>query len=352
MSEASGPADPGTPPAGAPEANDELEQPVLVPPRGLVPVILVVLTAVAALAITAPADIRPTARASLRLVSWRPTPARLAAIDASRAAAVAPGGEPALPADLVAALRDQLRATLLDEARIGYQQVRADPRSRATLGRFEEALRHLGLTRGKDALHAFAIGYAREVGGAARTAYQDAVGRGLSLAAASQGKPPPKSLLTLENLAPGVGRTLSRVGLEEHVGPDGLDPAAQLVIEALVEQGVYELARRLPGDAPQLSSELYRLLLAFRVEAHAGLPLARKLALLEELSGLDPTYPALYTTAGLLARGGRLRAARDTFLRAAAAGQFREQAMANARWCRERLSAMSRDATKKAGSDG
>ncbi len=136
---------------------------------------------------------------------------------------------------------------------------------------------------------------------------------------------------------PGLLRTLSRIGLERHVGAHGLDPAAQLVIEALIEQRIYELTRRLPGPRPELDSELLRTLTAFRVEAHQGLPLARKLALLDELSELDATYPTTFVSATLLARAGRLRAAQTRFLLAAKAGQSPGQARANARWCRDRL---------------
>lgn len=326
----------------APVEPADIEQPVLVAPRGLVPVVLAVMTTIGVTAVLAPAQLQPSVRPSLRLDSWRPSDARLDAIQARRSklaadATAAESSPPSARSSAQKLLGDGLALFLAAEKRLGYQGLREDPAARRQLAELEERLRLFGLQYGTEGVRSWAVMTAQRVAVMARTATQDLVVARTTLAQADQGASTRPAIAGLEAAMPGLLRTLSRIGLERHVGAHGLDPAAQLVIEALIEQRIYELTRRLPGPRPELDSELLRTLTAFRVEAHQGLPLARKLALLDELSELDATYPTTFVSATLLARAGRLRAAQTRFLLAAKAGQSPGQARANAHWCRDRL---------------
>jgi hypothetical protein len=91
-----------------------------------------------------------------------------------------------------------------------------------------------------------------------------------------------------------------------------------------------------PGGPPQLSSSAWLLVQHFRLEAHAGLDLQRRLALLDEFATTDPAYPTDYARGVLLAREEEYAKAAPWFLRASKHGPFARQARDNARWCAER----------------
>ena len=300
----------------APEVvtDDGLVEAVLVPPSGLVPALLVVLFAVAAWAIFMPAPFQPLVRPDLALVSWQEGAGSLAADrDATLLAAAPLPGEDAIAADLA--------LWLAREATQGTVAIAGDVVAKAQLAGLEERVRRLGLTHGRDKVVVAAMRWAVR----ARQAFE------ADLRA-------PGSPSRLDRVAPGLGRSLTRAGLAAWRQEDGaLAPAAALVVEALAMQRYLALARRMPGQRPELGSALTILLMRFRVEAHSGLDLRRRLLLAEQLADLDPAWPSTWATAVLMARSGRYRAALAWFQRAAAQGENPDAARRNARWCRQQL---------------
>ena len=108
------------------------------------------------------------------------------------------------------------------------------------------------------------------------------------------------------------------------------------VAVALPQSPLIQAVARVPGGAPQVASSEWFLVQHFRVEAHAGLDLQRRLALLDELATNDPAYPGEYARGILLAREEQFAKAIPWFERASRHGPFARQARDNARWCRER----------------
>lgn len=325
-----------TPAESVPEQQD-IEQPVLVKPKGLVAVVLLLFVATAGAAVLYPTAVPGGNGASLQLTSWRPPAAAVDAINARRAARVRVDF-PSDPAGIALAdkIADQMRTYLAAEQELGYHGVRANPQARQQLGSLEEGLRTFALRHGNAAFRALVTKEAAAAGRQSAAAVVEVLGAGGSLGAAQPNAPTLPEVTKLDALMPGVRKPLSRIGLERHVVNGALDPAAQLVVEALVEQRWRVFAARLPPPLPQRDTEVERLLLAFRIEADPGLSTARKLELIDQLAGEDATYPATFVTAVLLAREGRYRAARTLFLRSAEAGQLARRSRANARWCRKR----------------
>ena len=315
----------------------DIEQPVLVKPKGLVGVILLLMVLTATLAIVRPSNLRPGAAASLALSTWQPDVQVIASIQRRRALRVK-DRLPTTPDGIRQAKQivTSMRAYLLDESRLGYEGVRADPQARVRLGKLEEAIRGFALAHGNAAFRALAIAESQQGGELAERALVAATAARQPIGA-NRGNPNLPAIAALEAHMPGLSGALARAGVQRFVHGERLVPAARLLIEALIEQRWMVFAQRLPPPPPQRDSDMRRLLLAYRIEAHPGLSTRRKLQLMDELSALDATYPAHYVTAVLLARERRYRAARTLFLRAATAGQLPEQARANASWCRIQL---------------
>ncbi|MCO4760153.1 MAG: hypothetical protein KC502_01535 [Myxococcales bacterium] len=297
---------------GSPAADDGLVEAVLVVPKGLVPAILVVMVIIAAWAILVPAPLHPLARPDLTLNSWRDGAARLAE---QRTATLR--STPKLPGEEQIAHDFALWLAL--ESTRGTADVATDPRARQQLAALEERVRNFGIAHDRGGLAAAAMRWARQV----------------RLEVDQVGAPPTKGH---RSIAPGLSKALSGSGVTRWRSPDGhLSPAAALVVEGVAEQRYLALARRLPHPRPQVGSGLQNLLLRFRVEAHTGLSLRRRLQLAEELTERDPAWPRSYATAVLMARARRFRAAKAWFTRAANEGEQATQARRNARWCRQQL---------------
>lgn len=321
-----------------------LQEPVLLPPRGLVAVIVLALGMTAAVAVLWPGGLEPGTRPTLRLTSWSPTVDELARIDARRVALLRSQTSEdatrlAQEAEILAGLAQWMR----QEQELGYEGARHDAATRFGLGQTEEKVRGLALRYGKEAVRALAVRYARETLGLLLETLASTQQQHLDFGALATGEPGHPALAPLRAAAPGMARALAQAGLHQLIADPSVRAAAGLVVEALVEQRVLQLCQRVPAPRPELGSDLARILLRFRVEAHSGLTLRRRLELLDQLAAGDPTYPAIYVQAVLFARAGRWRAAREGFLKAAEAGQQRVLARANARMCRERLLALGDD---------
>ncbi len=319
-----------------PAETQEPQEPVLVPPRGLVAVTLalMLLTAAAGVLLAPPAQ--PRLQVSLTLDNWRPNEAERDAMvqrdDAllkawlrQRTAQTTPQFD---------AIHAQLLTFFGVEQRMGADGVAQDDAARKSLGNLEEAVRTLVLTAGADALRALAVAFGREVRAAAQAAVQAAAAKHQSFEQFLSAQPQPPQAAELARLAGGIGKALAASGIG-HGGT--LDEPEGLLIEALAQQRVYDLAVRLPAPAPELPSDLKRMLMRYRVEAVDHLDLSRKLQLLRELEVADATYPAAYARGVLLARARHCDLALPAFALAIREGEEPRQAKINARWCRERL---------------
>ncbi len=318
-------------PPGVADAGD-LIQPVLVQPRGLVATTLGLLLATAAVAIAAAPSVQPAVQADFALQFWRPDDRQLAEIARrqDQLAAIA-AALPTAPTPAAAVVADVVR-WLAAEAEMGAQQVQTDAGARALRGRAEEGLRSLALAHGNDAVRGLAVQWGRQVAAAFAAAARLAQARGVTvreLVDTAQGA-------ALRQVAPGLAPLLAHTGLERLHAGAALDRPADLVVQALAQARLLQFAVRVP-DPPQLDPDLHALLLRFRVEAHEGLRLERKLALLAELTALDPTYPDALVRGVLLAREGRCDEALAGFARAMAQGQHRGRAANNLAWCRRQL---------------
>lgn len=308
------------------EAPDDL---VLVPPRGLVPVLLLALLLVAAVGVRWPFAVQGDARPDLRLESWQE--------DAS-AYWHQLQADPALgaPAPEQDDARTQMVAWLAREATLGAAVVE-DAEARRARGAAEESLRRLALTGGNRAVVAFARRYGRDVAVAASAALAAGRAAGRPVEALDAAAPQARALRAV---APGVAALLDRARFGQELGPDGgLAPAAAGVIAMMAESRALAMAVRVPPPRPEPGSRARRTVLAFRVERGQGLTMERRLDLLDELVQLDPTYPRSFATGVILAQGRRYRAARAAFLAAATIGERPDAARANARYCKRRQAA-------------
>ena len=291
-----------------------LVEAVLVPPKGLVPTLLVLMLAVAGWAIFMPAPLQPLARPDLALISWQEGATSLA----QRRDALL-RASPALPDE--AAIAGEFALWLAREATQGTAAIARDAAARRQLAGLEERVRRFGLTHGGDNVVAAATRWGVRV----RRAFEADLRT-------------PGASTALDRVAPGLYRSLTRAGIAGLRQEDGaLVPAAALVVESLAMQRYLALGRRLPAPRPELGSPLAILLMRFRVEAHGGLDLGRRLRLAETLAERDPAWPSTWVTAVLMARSGRYRAAQAWFERAATLGEHPDAARQNARWCRQQL---------------
>lgn len=313
----------------APESPPELIEPVLVPPRGLVPTVVALLLATAFASVWFAPPLRGTLQPSLRLDLWRQS-VDLEQLRARDDALLRVPRDRATEHELL----QRFRSYLHDEARLGADAVAEQPQAREVLGDVEERVRSLVAARGQDALRALAVSYGREVRAALETALREARQNHQSLAdflRAGQAR----SARDLQDLAGGLGLALAGTGLEAYLQGATLLPAAGQVVEALAQTRILHLGQRIPTGPPPLPSDAQLLVLRFRIEAHEGLSTERKLRLLDELAVADPGAPLEYLRAVLLARAGQWRPAQASFVQAAARGQLPELARVNARWCAE-----------------
>ncbi|MBM4346490.1 MAG: hypothetical protein FJ100_24200, partial [Deltaproteobacteria bacterium] len=206
----------------------ELEQPVLVPPRGLVAATLAALVATAALAIALAPPVEPKVHADLRLDGWRLDDRQLSEIVRRQDQWAAAAARLPLPST---AVMDDIVQWLAAEANLGAEGVKGDPTARATLGRAEEGLRTLALHKGPDAVRGLAVVWGRQVAAAFTQTARAAAERGLSVREildTAEGA-------ALHRAAPGLGRLLAQTGLERLRSGPNLDPAADLVVQALAQ---------------------------------------------------------------------------------------------------------------------
>lgn len=328
-----------TEPAPQVESTDGLPiEPVLVPPKGLVPTVLALLLATAFAAVWWAPSLRPIGQGmqqpSLKLDFWKQ------AVDLEQMRARDDGllrlrtTRLSQPGSLAAAneILSQFRAYLHEEASLGAEVLAQQPAARQALGDIEERVRALVATQGQDALRALAVDYGRQVRQAVEAALVQARGQHQTLAVWLREAKTPQAK-ALGDVAGGLGATLGGTGLEAFLHGGRLDPAAGQVVEALAQQRILQLGQRVPTGPPPLPSDAQLLLLRYRIEAHEGLSIERKLSLVQELAAVDAAAPTDYLLAVLLARAGHCREAIPAFQRAAARGQAADLAKANARWC-------------------
>ncbi|HAN30954.1 MAG TPA: hypothetical protein DCQ06_05100 [Myxococcales bacterium] len=289
-----------------------LVEAVLVPPRGLVPTILVLMVAISIAAVMRPNPQSQPPEADLSLMFWTEgTEELLQARDRA-----AKGLKPSEAAQDIA---DKFALWLAQEATVGIDQLALNTQARKKLASLEEQVRDYALRHGPSALHTQARLWARSL----RLHVQTGLRSG--------------SFEALNRAAPGLLERLRAAGLLRWKRSVTLMPAVSMVIEALAESRYLQLANRVPTPRPELSSRLRRTLDRFQVEAHSGLTLQRKLQLTERLSQMDPAWPSVYVTAVLLARSGKFKAAISWFDRSADTNEYAARSRHNARWCRAQL---------------
>ncbi|MBI5610586.1 MAG: hypothetical protein HY902_17050 [Deltaproteobacteria bacterium] len=312
--------------AAEPEVEQGPQEPVLLPPPGLVWVTLAALVAVAAAAILWAPPVREVVEPSLQLREWMSDPDELAEMsrrdDALLAADVKRGA--GARAAQERKIREDLAAWLTYERDLGALDVESSLPARLLLSGLQERVRTLVLTAGPDALRAMAVRYGRDVRAAIELAFDP-------LHAGKQDG-------QVDQLAPGLRATLQAIGMPRFESAGRLHPAAARVVEAMAAQRMLELGARLP-ERPHLPSDVQDLVLRFRIEANDALPLERRLQLLAQLAERDPTYPSVYVRGVLLARSGDCGNAIAAWEQAARMRQQAPQARANAAWCRAQLSA-------------
>ena len=310
-----------------------LEEPVLVPPRGLwaVALALFVLTAVAAILWAPP--LKPRLLPNLTLETWRDVD--LGELRAPDDALLKHAPSSPEQLQLERAILTQFRLYLQREAALGGR-TGADPDARQALGAVEESVRTLVVRFGPDALRRLAVRFGRDVHAAVESSVLAARAAHQPFAVHLVAQPLPADVSALTALAGALGTTLERTGIDRQVRGGQLDPVAGQVVETIAQARFLQLGARIPDGAPQLASAAWFLVQHFRVEAHSGLDLQRRLALLDELATTDPAYPGDYARGVLLAREEDYAKAVPWFQRASTHGPFARQARDNARWCLER----------------
>jgi hypothetical protein len=315
------------------DASTELAEPVLVPPRGLwaVALALFALTAVAGILWAPP--VKPHSRPDLTLETWREVD--LATMRHADDALLR--DKPATPEQvkLEQQIQTQFKLYLQREAAL-LGQTADDAAARMALGEVEESVRTLVQRYGPAPLKRLSVQFGRDVHSAAEAAILAARAKHQPFALSLQAQPLPADVSALTALAGALGTSLAHTGIERQVRDGKLDPAAGQVIETIAQARFLQLGARIPGGPPQLASSAWFLVQHFRVEAHIGLDLRRRLALLDDLATTDPAYPGDYARGVLLAREEQYDEAATWFDRAAKHGAMAHQARDNARWCRER----------------
>lgn len=306
-----------------------LIEPVLVPPRGLVTTTLLLLATTAGLAVTFAPPYGDALQPSLALDFWAADARELAEMrqrDQQLTARIA-----TLPSE--ATLRHDWARWLALEAELGSEEVQGSSEARLLLGDLQERARTLVLQHGPDAWRAVAVRWSRDVQQSFGALAAQAQQRGVAVRdVLGTGAAAP-----LDKLAPGLGRTLADTGIDAQLqGAHAL--AAAEVVAGLAAMRMLDLAVRAPHP-PRLPLDVQALLLRYRVEAHQGLAIERKLVLLDQLHTIEPTYPAEYVGGVLLARADDCVHAVPALARAVAAGQLPQLARVNRQWCIERISA-------------
>lgn len=310
------------------------EEPVLVPPRGLWAVALGLfgLTAVAALLWAPP--VRPPIHPKLHLEFWRD--ADVEAMHARDDALLTQLPKTPTQSALEVAITAQFELYLQREVQLAGRAAE-DPEARLLLGQVEESVRSLVQQFGADALKRLSVRFGRDVRGKAEKALAGAAKKQQPFELYLQNQPMPQDVSELTAVAGALGRVLARTGIARQLHAGVLDPAAGQVVETLGQARFLQLGARIPGGPPQLSSDAWFMVQRFRVEAHQGLDVGRRLALLDELAESDPTYPADYARGVILAREERFAEATGWFERAAKrGGDLARQARDNARWSGQR----------------
>lgn len=312
--------------ADGPEVEQGPQEPVLLPPPGLVWTTLAALLAVAAVAILWAPPVREVVEPSLQLRDWMSDQdglAEMARRDDALLAADVKRGARARAAD-EQKIREDLAAWLTYERDLGALDVESSLPARLLLSGLQERVRTLVLTAGPDALRAMAVRYGRDVRAAIELAFDPLH------AGKMDGK--------VDQLAPGLRATLQAIGMPRFETAGRLHPAAARVVEAMAAQRVLDLGARLP-DRPHLPSDVQDLVLRFRIEANDALPVERRLQLLAQLAERDPTYPSVFVRGVLLARHGDCAGAITAWDQAVRMRQQAPLARANSAWCRAQLSA-------------
>lgn len=312
--------------------SDGLIEPALIPPRGLVATTLALLVVTCALAIAVAPGVKRELQPQLQLTFWHSDDReldeivrrddRLLAADAKRQTDLARTQE--------AGLRKNVTQWLALEAQMGTLQVQHDGQARQILGQIEETVRTIGELHGVQAVQAMAVRWGRDV---AHIFGQVVAGaRQRQMQVGDEMVDPPA--VALQALAPGLIKLLADSGLAAHGQGQGqgLTVAAQLVVQALAQSRFLQFAVRVP-QAPHLATDLQALLLRFRIEAHAGLRVERKLELIQTMVAADPTYPASFVAGVLWAREGRCDRAAPAFAQAIQRGENLRLAQANLAWC-------------------
>lgn len=305
-------------------AEQGLQEPVLLPPKGLVWATLAVLMFTAAVAVLLAPPVRAAVSPSLRLQGWAQDDRDLAEL-AAREDALLKAQSAQVPQragfDEVALRRDLAR-WLQQEAELGALDVQSSLPARVLLADLQERVRTLVLTAGPDALRAVAVRLGRD----AARAVENAI----------LGAQSPQADAAVDALVPGLLKTLRAMNMGRWLADPTTHTASVHVIEALAQQRVFDLAVRV-SERPRLGSDQTSLLLRFRVEAHDGLSLQRRLALLDQLAATDPTYPTVYVRGVLLARAGRCDQAVGLWRQAIQMHQQATLARANLAWCLDQL---------------
>lgn len=308
----------------------EPTEPALIPPAGLVAVLLAILLAVAGAAIVWAPPVSGGLRPSLVLDDWQ-TAVDLGAMRARDDALL----RLARDTTAEAKLEQSWSVWLATEATAGVHAAEEAPAARVALGEAEERVRALAVAGGTDAVRAWSVAYGRRVRAAAQAVASQAQTHHQSMALRLAEVPTPTDVTALAQVAGGLGRTLAATGL----GARPWSPAEGQVVEVLAQQRALLLGQRLRGGPLPLPSDAWLLLQRFRVEAHEGLRLERKLQLLAETEQADAATPAAWLRGILLARAGAWSEARVAFEQAAVRGEHPAQSRVNARWCAEMAAA-------------
>lgn len=317
-----------------PSSHDDIEEPVLLPPRGLWAVALALFAIAAAAGVLWSPPARTPVRPSLALHFWQEADlAQMRARDEGLLRQPPSTSVQALEASIVSGFSNYLGR----ESRLAAD-VDQDPEARKVLGQVEEDVRRLVEVGGIDALQRLAVRFGREVAQKMQATVLAAHAAERSVDTHLHTVPMPADVSAVEATAGTLGRVLARSGVGRDVRSGVLDPASVQLIEAIAQARFLQLAARVPGDPPQLPSDTWLLIQRFRVEAHQGIGLARRLELLGTLEKSDPAYPSDFVRGVLLAREERFADAHAAFQRASKNGNLAKQARDNARWCLQRLS--------------
>lgn len=315
-----------------------LIEPALEPPKGLVPVTLVVLALVAMVAVWFAPSARPAANDAAALAAlatdnlWTVDAALLQAItndDAALLARTTANGPRMQEAQ--ARLHAAVAAVLAEEVTVGAAGLADLPAARERVGQVEEEVRQLALTHGRDAVQAAALRWAQQVVAALLPVARSAARTGDWSGALSS-----PAGREVDALAPGFAAALSSAHVQRWLTDAGWQPAAELALQALARQRFLAFAARVPA-AQQLPEQVSLLLLRWKAETHSGLGLERRLALLQQLRARDATYPAEFEAGRLYWQADRCDAALPLLAEAIATRQRPVEARMLQTACLQRL---------------